>query len=248
MHVYSGILKAPDTVWTLYRRENWLLRKTLFDNYVSPAGVNVTTWENRAITFKKKENVKRALRRTSPLQGLRTKFSRETQGDSRRHGFIADGHQKTSKATPKQLALARSSLKAPTISIFDSLDRQFLKQRAQSFFCSLKTWAAETDSWGNVARRARWQDLFLDLPESDGQASKTAIRAWKGALSDLPIFEKRSKMVKIGRHVIQSWYLARISRSEMRMVTTCPRTKSPHESQLFYGSTTEFNGSDAAEK
>ena len=47
---------------------------------------------------------------------------------------------------------------------------------------------------------------------------------------------------------IQSWYLARISRSEMRMVTTCPRTKSPHESQLFYGSTTEFNGSDAAEK
>ena len=53
---------------------------------------------------------------------------------------------------------------------------------------------------------------------------------------------------KIGRHVIQSWYLARISRSEMRMVTTCPQTKSPHESQLFYGSRTEFNGSDAAEK
>ena len=59
---------------------------------------------------------------------------------------------------------------------------------------------------------------------------------------------KRSKMIKTGRHVIQSWYLARISRSEMRMVTTCPGTKSPHESQLFYGSTTEFNGSDAAEK
>ena len=140
-----------------------------------------------------------------------------------------------------------SSLKAPTISIFDSLARQKLKQRAQSFFCSLKTWAAETDSWGNVARRARWQDLCLDLPESDGQASKTAIRAWKGALSSLPISGKRSNMVKIGRHVIQSWYLARISRSEMRMVTTCPRTKSPHESQLFYGSTTEFNGCDAAE-
>ena len=49
----------------------------------------------------------------------------------------------------------------------------------------------------------------------------------------MSILEKRSNMIKNGRHVIQSWYLARISRSEMRMITTCPRTKSPHESQLF---------------
>ena len=116
------------------------------------------------------------------------------------------------------------------------------------FFCSLQTRPEATDSWGNVARRARWQDLCLDLPESDERASKTAIHDWKELISGMSKLGKRSKMIKTGRHVIQSWYLARISRSEMRMVTTCPRTKSPHESQLFYGSTTEFNGSDAAEK
>ena len=48
--------------------------------------------------------------------------------------FVAGGHWKTSKATLKQLALAMSSQKAPTISIFDSLDRQTLKLRAQSSF------------------------------------------------------------------------------------------------------------------
>jgi len=123
-----------------------------------------------------------------------------------------------------------------------------IKAARSSSFCSLQTRAEATDSWGHVAPRSRWQDLCLDLPGSDGRASKKAIHAWKELISGMPIFEKRSKMTKTGRHVIQSWYLARISRSEMRMVTTCPRTKSPHESQLFYGSTTEFNGSDAAEK
>ena len=118
--------------------------------------------------------------------------------------FVAGGHWKTSKATLKQLALAMSSQKAPTISIFDSLDRQTLKQRAQSFFCSLQIRPEATDSCSHVPPRARWQGVGLDLPESDGQASKTAIRAWKGALSAVPIFGKRSKMVDFGRHVIQS--------------------------------------------
>ena len=73
IYMYSGILFAPDTVWTLYRRENWLLRKTLFDNYVSPAGARVITWENRANKLKKiKKQLKRETRHTERQCPART--------------------------------------------------------------------------------------------------------------------------------------------------------------------------------
>ena len=45
--------------------------------------------------------------------------------------FVAGGHRKTSNATPKQLVVARSSRNLPSISIFNSLERQKLKQHAQ---------------------------------------------------------------------------------------------------------------------
>ena len=143
--------------------------------------------------------------------------------------------------------MARSSRNLPSISIFNSLERQKLKQHAQVPFVPSRhelrqQTLGDTLLQGRADKICAWTYL-----KATGEPARRPFMPEKSSYRACQSLEKRSNMVDFGRHVIQSWYLARISRSEMRMVTTCPRTKSPHESQLFYGSRTEFNGSDAAE-
>ena len=116
-------------------------------------GVRIDSWEKLCSTtmlvllahvssrgrFEKTNSKKR--KTSNPLYAARVLCRDFEQNSPERHKlthwgtlFVAGGHWKTSKATLKQLALAMSSQKAPTISIFDSLDRQTLKLRAQSSF------------------------------------------------------------------------------------------------------------------
>ena len=82
---------------------------------------------------------------------------------------------KTSKATLKQLALARSSLKAPTISIFDSLARQKLKQRAQSSFVPSRHDLMQQTLGGTLLEGRADKICAWIYLKATGEASKTAI-------------------------------------------------------------------------
>ena len=150
-----------------------------------------------------------------------------------------------------------SSLNLPSISIFNSLERQTLKQRAQVSFVPSRhelrqQTLGDTLLQGRADKICAWTYL-----KATGEPARRPFMPEKSSYRACQSWEKDRKWSKsaatsyillfIHPVIHTSCYLARISRSEMRMITTCPRTKSPHESQLFYGSTTEFNGCDAAE-
>ena len=180
--------------------------------------------------------------------GLGPTFSQRNTCDSADTCFVAGRPLQDLPGPCAFCCVPEQSRQAPSGYIFPRAE-QSKHLAASTKASSALTNEREQQTWcWHFTRRARWPQLYAKptLKRRAGQKKRHSCRK-RANIGAANLWEK-IEMVKIGRHVIQSWYLARISRSEMRMVTTCPRTKSPHEPQIFYGSRTEFNGSDAAEK